>query len=186
MGNQPPEEQKTPLDDDVMEYFRLRDTLRQAVDFLGQLDATKLRQATKLIGTDKKVLTTVIVSQTRDGLKRLDDQYVFRYDMTLVGLVRDECSGDYAKFLIAIIRDPSYTIAELFRQAVEGWGTDESLISELICTSTNEQLQQAQRAYALMYDRVLWQDIASDTSGSYRQLLLTLLRGARGSLVRAP
>jgi hypothetical protein len=178
----PPENQIAPLDDDVMEYFRKRNTLHAAVYYIGLLDATKLRKATKGMGTDEAKLTEVIVSQTRDGLKRLDEQFVFRYDMTLVGLVRDECSGDYCKFLVAIIRDPSYSIAELFRSCVRGWGTDEKLLSELICTSTNEQLQAAQTAYAAMYDRVMWRDVANDTSGSYRQLLLALLAGSRGSI----
>ena len=145
------------------------------------LDATKLRKATKGIGTDETKLTDVIVSQTRDGIKRLDEQFVFRYDMTLIGLVRDECSGDYCKFLVAIIRDEGYSIAELFRSCIKGWGTSESLLSELMCTSTNEQLE-ASNAYELMYDRVLWRDVASDTSGTYRQLLLALLAGSRGSI----
>lgn len=178
----PPENHIIPLDDDVMEYFRKRDTLRAAVYYIGLLDATKLRKATKGMGTDEAKLTEVIVSQTRDGLKRLDEQYVFRYDMTLVGLVRDECSGDYCKFLVAIIRDPSYSIAELFRGCVKGFGTDEQLLSEIICTSTNEQLQAAQVAYMAMYDRAMWRDVANDTSGSYRQLLLALLAGSRGSI----
>ena len=75
----PPENHVTPLDDDVMEYFRKRDTLRTAVYYIGLLDATKLRKATKGLGTDEAKLTEVIVSQTRDGLKRLDEQFVFRY-----------------------------------------------------------------------------------------------------------
>ena len=178
----PPENRMVPLDDDVMEYFRKRDTLRKCLYYIGGLDATKLRRATKGIGTDESSLTQTICKQTRDGLKRLDDQMVFRYDITLIGLVRSECSGDYCKFLVAIIRDTGYTLAELFRTCVEGWGTDEQLLSELICTSTNQQLQDAQKAYALMFDRSLWRDVASDTSGSYRQLLLALLKGSRGQI----
>jgi nitrate reductase assembly molybdenum cofactor insertion protein NarJ len=178
----PPENRMVPLDDDVMEYFRKRDTLRKCVYYIAALDATKLRRATKGIGTDELSLTRTICNQTRDGLKRLDDAMVFRYDITLIGLVRSECSGDYCKFLVAIIRDPGYTLAELFRTCVEGWGTDEKLLSELICTSTNQQLQDAQAAYALMFDRSLWRDVASDTSGSYRQLLLALLKGSRGCI----
>ena len=139
IGEEPPVDRITPLDDDVMEYFRKRDVLHKCVYFIGMLDATKLRKATKGIGTDEIKLTDVIVSQTRDGIKRLDEQFVFRYDMTLIGLVRDECSGDYCKFLVAIIRDEGYSIAELFRSCIKGWGTSESLLSELMCTSTNEQ-----------------------------------------------
>ena len=48
--------------------------------------------------------------------------------------------------------------------------------------STNEQLQKAQAAYEAMYDRILWRDVASDTSGTYRQLLLALLTGTRGTV----
>jgi hypothetical protein len=102
----PPVNRAAPLDDDVMEYFRKRDLLRQCVYYISMLDATKLRRATKGIGTDEASLTQTICAQTRDGLKRLDDQMVYRYDMTLVGLVRSECSGDY-------IRDPSYTVSHL-------------------------------------------------------------------------
>ena len=98
-----------PLDDDVMEYFRKRDT-SASVYYIGALDATKLRRATKGIGTDESSLTQVICKQ-RDGLKRLDDQmaphdilrsgYTFRVQR-------------YSKFLVAIIRDTGYTLAELF------------------------------------------------------------------------
>ena len=83
----PPVNRIAPLDDDVMEYFRKRDILRKCVHYIGMLDATKLRRATKGLGTDEQSLTQTICLQTRDGLKRLDDQMVYRYDITLVGLV---------------------------------------------------------------------------------------------------
>lgn len=51
-----------------------------------------------------------------------------------------------------------------------------------MCTSTNQQLEKASVAYEAMYDRKLWRDVASDTSGTYRQLLLKLLAGSRGSV----
>ena len=57
-----------------------------------------------------------------------------------------------------------------------------ALLSELMCTSTNQQLEKASVAYEAMYDRKLWRDVASDTSGTYRQLLLKLLAGSRGSV----
>ena len=94
IGEDPPVDRIKPLDDDVMEYFRKRDTLRACVYYIGMQDARQLRKATKGIGTNDKRLVEVLVSQTRDGIKRLDDQFVFRYDMTLIGLVHDECGGD--------------------------------------------------------------------------------------------
>ena len=64
--------------------------------------------------------------------------------------------------------EPAERDAAILRDALQGWGTTDTALIEIICSRTTSQLEAIQRAYTSMYKRNLYADIASDTSGDYR------------------
>ncbi|GAA6075849.1 annexin A2 isoform X1, partial [Tachysurus ichikawai] len=61
-------------------------------------------------------------------------------------------------------------------QTMEGLGTDEETLLEIMCLRSAEQLSDIAAVYTKEYQRDLEKDLTSETSGDLRQLLLALLK----------
>ena len=64
--------------------------------------------------------------------------------------------------------------ATIMRDAIRGWGTQDTSLIEMVCSRTTSQLQAIRHAYNSMYQRSLDEDISSDTSGDYRKVTFIL------------
>jgi len=65
--------------------------------------------------------------------------------------------------------------AEIIHKAVEGMGTDEKAINQVLGHRTKEQIQEISRAYEHAYKSTLLKDLKGDTSGNYKRLLVSLV-----------
>ncbi|NXX71284.1 ANXA2 protein, partial [Spizella passerina] len=59
---------------------------------------------------------------------------------------------------------------------LQGLGTDEDTLIEIICSRTNQELSEINRVYREMYKTELEKDIISDTSGDFRKLMVALAK----------
>ncbi|KAL0289965.1 UNVERIFIED_CONTAM: Annexin D2 [Sesamum angustifolium] len=62
-----------------------------------------LRLAINGLGTDEWALTRVIVTQAEVNLQRIKEEYHKRNSVTLVHAITGDTSGDYEKFLLALV-----------------------------------------------------------------------------------
>ncbi|KHJ79533.1 Annexin, partial [Oesophagostomum dentatum] len=62
---------------------------------------------------------------------------------------------------------------------MQGLGTKESLLIEIMTSRTNQQIAEIRQAYKQLYHKELEEDIAGDTSGSFQRLLVSLCVGGR-------
>jgi hypothetical protein len=65
--------------------------------------------------------------------------------------------------------------AEAIHKAVQGMGTDEKAINQVLGHRTKEQIQELAKAYEQHYKTSLLSDIKGDTSGNYKRLLVSLI-----------
>ena len=73
-------------------------------------------------------------------------------------------------------RSPEYD-ARILRDAMEGIGTDETQMSEVLCTRIDSELQLIQKKYEEIYSRNLQDDIKSETGGDLESCYIQLLSG---------
>jgi len=69
--------------------------------------------------------------------------------------------------------------AEKVHNAIAGLGTNDEELIETICTRTNTEILAMKAAYQRLYHKEIEKDVAGDTSGDYKRLLITILRGDR-------
>ncbi|XP_061569425.1 annexin A13 [Cololabis saira] len=64
--------------------------------------ARRLHEAMKGAGTDEDTLIRIIVCRSEYDLETIKDMYLEKYDVSLKDALRDECSGDFKRLLLAI------------------------------------------------------------------------------------
>uniref|UniRef100_A0A1B0D9S0 Annexin n=1 Tax=Phlebotomus papatasi TaxID=29031 RepID=A0A1B0D9S0_PHLPP len=65
--------------------------------------------------------------------------------------------------------------AKVLRKAMKGFGTDEDALINVICRRTNEQRQMIARDYKTNFGKDLIEDIKSETTGNFENLLVALM-----------
>lgn len=92
-----------------------------------------------------------------------------------------------------LVQAPDEYDAQLIRDAIKGLGTsksffflndkshslDDSELVEVVCTRNNAQIKAMKAAYSRLYGKDMEKDVADDTSGDYRNLLMAILRADR-------
>lgn len=109
--------------------------------------------------------------------------------------MKSETSGNFSKLLERLVMDPVELDCFELRQAMKGLGTDEETLIEILASRSNERLKAVNEKYQqskeifemipcsieflLVYSRSLEKDVSSDTSKTFRRLLISLLQGKR-------
>lgn len=133
----------------------------------------------KGFGTDENGLINVLCRRTVQ--QRLEIVRVFKtsYGKDLFDDIRSETSGNFQRTLLALLVDTSELYAREIFEAVNGAGTDECALIEVMCMLSNQEIRQIGYKYYQMYGRSLEQDLKGDTSGSFRRLMTSLSVGGR-------
>ncbi|VUZ55858.1 unnamed protein product, partial [Hymenolepis diminuta] len=161
------------------EEYKCEGTLKPAPNFDCNADCQSLRKAMKGLGTDEKAIIDVLARRSISQRLDIVKQFKTLYGLDLIAELDSEISGNFFKVCRALCLEPEVFDAEELREAVEGIGTDEDCLIEIICCRTNEQILKIKEAYRKIYNRDLEKDVRDDTSGHFQRLLVALLQGNR-------
>ena len=169
-----------------VERCRVKASVEEGLRHIAERDAQKLRHAAKGLGTDDSALKQLLITRVLEEgpgnkhMQAVDAAFQRMYDTTLAEMIASETSGDYCEFLTALATSKAKLDAQNFNAAIAGFGTNDDLLIELVCTRTNAELIAARKAYAAMFDKDLMTEVTEDTSrGDYQKLLLTVLQATQ-------
>ena len=95
--------------------------------------------------------------------------------MSLEDAIKDDLSGDYKDMILMKIRGQAKIDAEVLWDALDGLGTDEERLNEILTTRNPGQVREMVREYPLLEKntstRSLWDHVCSDTTFKYERLL---------------
>ncbi|VDL59602.1 unnamed protein product [Hymenolepis diminuta] len=174
------------MDRETMSQFKINTcgtpcnpSLKPYPNFNVQSDVELLKKAMDGMGTDEAMIVDILGTRTSHQRVEIAEAYKASYGEDLRKRLRSELSGDFKKLVSLMF----YTIPELkariIYDAVHGPGTDESALVEVICTSTNSEIEQLKKDYAKTTEDSLEEDIKDDTSGYFKRILVALLAAQR-------
>ena len=132
-------------------------------DTIDEAYARVCHSAISGLGTDEKALIRLMVTCTPEVMNNTREAYARLYGADLVDAMSGEwsVSGDFKRLLCAlakkhpdnVVPEPDYAAdVKTLRDAVEGLGTDEAAIIDVLSCKTSEQIQALKEAYnCLLY-----------------------------------
>ncbi|XP_077023709.1 annexin A13 isoform X3 [Tamandua tetradactyla] len=152
---------------------------RSPQGFDADRDAKRLNKACKGMGTDEAAIIEILSSRTSEERQKIKHKYKATYGKDLEEVLKGDLSGNFEKTALALLDRPSEYAARQLREAVEGLGTDEPVLIEVLCTATNKEIIAMKEAYQRLFDRSLESDVKGDTSGNLKKILVSLLQANR-------
>ncbi|CAM9270110.1 unnamed protein product, partial [Chrysoparadoxa australica] len=149
-------------------------------NYMASVDAHEIHDACDGIGTDDSRLISVLCHRTKTQIERIDMAYRKEYEgRTLRDLLESELSGDMEDFMVYVQMESQEFDATMLKKAMSGIGTKESLLVQVICTRSAEQLSAAKELYEGRNDESLVDRINGEVDGTLQSILLTLVNGEK-------
>ncbi|KAJ1521492.1 hypothetical protein ONE63_003157 [Megalurothrips usitatus] len=133
--------------------------------------AGELHHAIQGLGTDEQALVEVLCTLSNYGVQAVAKD--------LVAELKSELGGVFEDVILSLLTSlPEYYAKEL-HHAIQGLGTDELALVEVLCTLSNYGIRTVAATYEKLYERPLEKDLKGDTSGHFKRLLVSLCTANR-------
>uniref|UniRef100_A0ABI7Y8M0 Annexin n=1 Tax=Felis catus TaxID=9685 RepID=A0ABI7Y8M0_FELCA len=157
----------------------LKGTVRPADNFNPDADAKALRKAMKGLGTDEDTIIDIITHRSNAQRQQIRQTFKSHFGRDLMADLKSEISGDLARLILGLMMPPAHYDAKQLKKAMEGAGTDEKALIEILATRTNAEIRAICEAYKEDYHKSLEDALSSDTSGHFKRILVSLATGNR-------
>ncbi|CAJ2638887.1 unnamed protein product [Trifolium pratense] len=150
-------------------------------------DAEALQRAVKGWGADENAIIAILGHRNGTQRTQIRQAYYDLYQEDLIKRLESELSGDFERAMYRWILEPAEREALLANIALKNANMNYHVIVEISCVSSPDELFIVRRAYHNRYKRCLEEDVATNTTGHLRQLLLGLVSSFKygGSEVNA-
>lgn len=101
------------------------------------------------------------------------------YGKDLVNDIKSETRANFEAILVALCTPLTQFYCQELRTAMVDLGTDEDCLIEVLCSLTNQEINDIKMCYHRMYGSILEQDLVGETSGNFKRLLVSLCNASR-------
>ncbi|KAB0396352.1 hypothetical protein E2I00_006071, partial [Balaenoptera physalus] len=123
---------------------------------------------------DEVTIVNILTNRSNEQRQDIAFAYQRRTKKELASALKSALSGHLETVILGLLKTPAQYDASELKASMKGLGTDEDSLIEIICSRTNQELQEINRVYKEMYKTDLEKDIISDTSGDFRKLMVAL------------
>jgi len=141
--------------------------------------ARDLYDAMKGFGTNEKKIIETIAVLDPETIQEVKEEFSKEFHKDLTKEIKSETSGNFERTLLALLKSPVEYDAWLLYDSMEGLGTNDMQLVETLVARHPDHLKKVVEFFQKAHGKSLEEWIAGDTSGDYRNYLLTLATASR-------
>jgi len=126
-------------------------------------------------GTDEDTFNAVISTHGPHALAKISHHYHKHHKHSLEDAIKKETSGHYEDLLVGLTKPPLVYYADRLFAATHGIGTDEHALNFIFGILSKHELKEVTKLVKERHNKGLEDLVKGDTSGNYRDLLMTLV-----------
>lgn len=137
----------------------------------------------KGLGTDEDQLVRIICQMDIPERQQVKEAFQRMYNADMVQWIIGDTSGNFQKALVLMCtaKEKPFDLeadCEAIYKAMDGWGTDEAALVELICGKTKRQMEMLNEKFNELYSqrKNLFDFVKSETSGHFQAVMLGCIR----------
>lgn len=139
-------------------------------------DAGVLRKAMAGWGTDEGPIIEITANRSNADRQQILKFYKSSFGRDALEDLHSELGGNLRKVVLGMYKTPvDYDCNELMG-AMKGMGTNEDTLIEILATRSNSQLKAIKARFYELYKKQLEDEVADETSGDLKRLLISLLQ----------
>ena len=142
-------------------------------------ELTKLEEALKK--KDENTIIEITLSHTSEERYQIREAYTSKFGHDLIEDLKKYTKSDLSETLQSIYKEPIEYDADLLYKAMKGIGTNDDILIEVITFRSFEKLTKVKQKFQEKYSKDLISQVKSETSGEYRNGLVTLLEKERST-----
>mmetsp|Transcript_5263 Transcript_5263/g.6031 ORF Transcript_5263/g.6031 Transcript_5263/m.6031 type:complete len:327 (-) Transcript_5263:115-1095(-) len=137
--------------------------------------AKAIRKAMKGLGTADDDLIAAICDKNAPDMQAVVDAWNDVIQRDMVKDIKGDTSGKYEDVLVGCVTPLAALDAKYLHKAIKGLGTDENVLTEILCTRSPNELLQIEREYQTMVGSPLLVDVKNDVSGHLEDIYTAVL-----------
>ncbi|XP_022894456.1 annexin D1 [Olea europaea var. sylvestris] len=142
-------------------------------------DCEQLRKAFAGWGTNEDLIISILGHRNAAQRKLIRQVYAETYGEDLLKALDKELTNDFERLVLLWTLDPCERDAYLANEATKRWTSSNQVLMEIACTRSPKDLLLAREAYHARFKRSLEEDVAYNTHGDFRKLLVPLVSSYR-------
>jgi len=134
----------------------------------------------KGFGTDEAAIIDILTKRSNPQRQQIITAFKNEFGRDLIADLKSELGGKFEKLVLALMETPyNYLAQELYNATLAKIGTDEDVLTEILCTYNNIDIAAIKSAYEARFGKPLEKTVETEVSGDYQRLLILLLNGVR-------
>ncbi|XP_072949632.1 annexin B10 isoform X2 [Epargyreus clarus] len=158
--------------------YKREPTVVGVPNFNAAEDAATLRGAMKGFGTDEQTIIDILTTRSNIQRQAIAEAFTHEYGRDIIEDLKSELGGHFEDVIVALMRPPAEYLCKELHHCMEGLGTDEHVLVEILCTRTKPEIAEIVETYERLYNRPLAEHMCSETSGDFRRLLTLIVTSA--------
>ncbi|KAA0716511.1 Annexin A1 [Triplophysa tibetana] len=154
-------------------------TVKAAPNFNAQNDAEQLKKAMETKDVNEATIVEVIAKRTNAQRQQIKAAFQRSTGKPLVDALKKALKSDFEEVVLALLMTPPEYDAFELKRAMKGLGTNEVVLSEILGTRSNKEIEALKKAFKEVYGQLLEEQIKSETSGNLETALLALCKATR-------
>ena len=145
-------------------------------------DAKKMNKLLTTKPIDFDSLIEICVKFPRDQREQISQNYSQLFNKSLIEDFQAYLSGNFKETVIGLFTPLIDYDCQQLRKSVKGLGTDEKSLVEILAVRSSEEIQKIRKRYSEIFPgRDLVKDVEDDTSGHFKNLLVSLITEKRSN-----
>ena len=122
-------------------------TIFQHSEFSAAQDGDALRAAMKGFGTDEQAIIDILCARSNRQRQEIGEYFLHEFGRDLVEDLKKELGGKFEDVIVGLMRPPNEYLCRQLHKAMDGIGTNESTLVEILCTKTNAEIKEIVAKY---------------------------------------